>query len=82
MFGNKLSWVGGGGEGWVSRWVIIDKNILFVCAVYVVWVAGLTEHKTKPSSWGLAELGNRLLINSGKGNFLNLSNFNLEINRL
>jgi hypothetical protein len=22
-------------------------------------VAGLTENKTKPSSWGLAELGNR-----------------------
>ena len=24
------------------------------------WVAGLTENKTKPSSWGLAELGNKL----------------------
>ena len=22
------------------------------------WVAGLTKNKTKPSSWGLAELGN------------------------
>ena len=22
------------------------------------WVAGLPENKTKPSSWGLAELGN------------------------
>ena len=28
------------------------------------WVAGLTENKTKPSSWGLAELGNKL---SGRG---------------
>ena len=25
------------------------------------WVAGLTENKTKPSSWGLAELGNNPL---------------------
>ena len=24
------------------------------------WVAGLTENKTKPASWGLAELGNKL----------------------
>ena len=24
------------------------------------WVAGLTETKAKPSSWGLAELGNKL----------------------
>jgi hypothetical protein len=24
------------------------------------WVAGLTENKTKPSSWGLAELGKKL----------------------
>ena len=24
------------------------------------WVAGLTGTKAKPSSWGLAELGNRL----------------------
>ena len=24
------------------------------------WVAGLTENKTKPSRWGLAELGNKL----------------------
>ena len=23
------------------------------------WVAGLTENKTEPSSWGLAELGNK-----------------------
>ena len=28
------------------------------CRGYVV--AGLTENKTKPSSWGLAELGNKL----------------------
>ena len=26
------------------------------------WVAGLTENKTKPSSWGLAELGNKSLL--------------------
>ena len=25
------------------------------------WVAGLTENKTKPSSWGLAEIGNNPL---------------------
>ena len=24
------------------------------------WVAGITENKTKPTSWGLAELGNYL----------------------
>ena len=28
------------------------------CRGYVV--AGLTENKAKPSSWGLAELGNKL----------------------
>ena len=31
------------------------------CRGYVV--AGLTENKTKPSSWGLAELGNNALYN-------------------
>ena len=29
------------------------------CRGYVV--AGLIENKTKPSSWGLAEVGNKLL---------------------
>ena len=24
------------------------------------WVDGLSENKTKPASWGLAELGNKL----------------------
>ena len=40
------------------------------CAGYVKWlcrlcggggVAGLTENKAKPSSWGLAELGNTII---------------------
>ena len=31
------------------------QNKLVIC-----WVAGLTETKTKPASWGLAELGNYL----------------------
>ena len=30
---------------------------LFICWF---WCAGLTETKAKPSSWGLAELGNKL----------------------
>ena len=29
------------------------------------YVAGLTENKTKPASWGLAELGNKLSRASG-----------------
>jgi hypothetical protein len=32
---------------------------------FLILVAGLTENKTKPSSWGLAELGNNnIFINS------------------
>ena len=31
----------------------------WLCTVQAMWwVAGLTENKTKPASWGLAELGN------------------------
>ena len=32
--------------------------VVVSCRGYVV--TGLTENKTKPSSWGLAELGNKL----------------------
>ena len=39
----------GGGGGW--RW-------------WWCWVAGLTENKTKPASWGLVEL-DKTIINSG-----------------
>ena len=31
------------------------------------WGAGLTENKAKPSSWGLAELGNKLSRVGGGG---------------
>ena len=31
-----------------------------VVAQAIRWVAGLTEIKTKPASWGLAELANKL----------------------
>ena len=30
------------------------------CQHLLIWGAGLTENKSKPSSWGLAELGNKL----------------------
>ena len=33
------------------------------------WVAGLTENKTKPSSWGLAELGNKQTNKHKEQNF-------------
>jgi hypothetical protein len=31
-----------------------------VVAQAIWWVAGLSENKTKPASWSLAELGNKL----------------------
>jgi hypothetical protein len=41
------------GWGWLQR-------ICGVLAEDMWWVAGLTETKAKPSSWDLAELGNKL----------------------
>ena len=43
------------GWGWLQR--IYGRWLQRICGG---WVAGLTETKAKPSSWGLAELGNIL----------------------
>ena len=52
MLENKLSRVGGG----AGNVVVAAQDMWGGGAGYVV--AGLTENKIKPSSWGLAELGN------------------------
>ena len=43
------------GWGWLQR--IRGKLLQRICGG---WVTGLSETKAKPSSWGLAELGNQL----------------------
>ena len=45
--------------------LIIDNtavNIYLDLSIFWFWCAGLTETKAKPSSWGLAELGNKLSL--------------------
>ena len=44
---------------------VLEVNInLDIC---LIWQAGLTENKTKPSSWGFAKLGNYLSRVGGGG---------------
>ena len=64
MLENKLSRVGGG----AGNVVVAAQDMWGGGAGYVV--PGLTENKTKPSSWGLAILGKKFGEIWDKANFL------------
>ena len=56
MVGGCRGYLVGGCRGYVVGGC--RGNVVGGCRGY--GVAGLTENKTKPSSWGLAELGNNM----------------------
>jgi hypothetical protein len=42
-----------------DMWEVVAEDMWYMVAKDMLWVAGSTINKTNPSSWGLAELGNK-----------------------